>query len=142
MGNPEPQGNSLYALEFQGTTGFAGGDFGTLLRSDDGGTGWTAVRTGQTIDFRQLDMIDEDSLVVASECAARRTDDGGATFRRLPFTSSERRCARQLRAVSFPTEDVGYLLLQDGGVLRTSDGGRSFSPRTVVPADRPGCRRR
>ena len=136
-GTPTPQGNNLFALEFQDTTGYAAGDFGTLLRSDDGGSTWGAVRTGQTIGFRLLDMVDGDSVVVASECAARRTDDGGATFTRLPFTSSERRCARQLRAMSFPTADVGFLLLADGGVLRTADGGRSFSPRTALPGDVP-----
>ena len=130
-GSPEPQGHSLHALELQGTTGYAAGDFGTLLRTNDGGTGWGIVRTGQTLDYREIDVIDSDSIVVASQCAARRTDDGGETFRRLPFTTSERRCARTVEALSFPTRDVGYLLLGDGGVLRTADGGRSFSSRPV-----------
>jgi photosystem II stability/assembly factor-like uncharacterized protein len=130
-GNPEPQGHSLKALELQGAAGYAAGDFGTLLRTKDGGTEWGRVRTGFTLPLSALDMIDADSSVVASQCAARRTDDGGKTFRRLPFTSSERRCARALVALSFPTSDVGYLLLGDGGVLRTADGGRSFSPRAV-----------
>jgi photosystem II stability/assembly factor-like uncharacterized protein len=130
-GSPEPQGQALEALELQGNTGYAAGQFGTLLRTNDGGTDWGTVRTGQTLEFTELDMIDADSVVVASRCAARRTDNGGETFRRLPFTSSERRCARQVHAVSFPSAEVGYLLLEDGGILRTADGGRSFSQKTV-----------
>ncbi len=130
-GNPEPQGNTLHAVELQGTTGYAAGDFGTLLRTNDGGGGWGTVRTGSTIDFRLLDMIDADSVVVGSGCSARRTDDGGGTFRRLPFTASERTCSRGLRSISFPTSNVGYLLLANGGVLRTDDGGESFSSKSV-----------
>ena len=132
-GSPEPQGNNLTSLEFGGGTGYAAGEFGTLLRTNDGGSTWGTVRTGLTIDFTQLEMIDSDSVVLGSPCAARRTDDAGRTFRRLPFTSSERNCTRALIDVSFPTSDVGYLLTTDGRVLRTTDGGRSFSPRTVVP---------
>ncbi len=130
-GNPEPQGNNLPALELQGMTGYAAGDFGTLLRTNDGGTSWGTVRTGLALNFTLMDVIDADSIVLASTCGARRTDDGGATFRRLPFTSSERGCGRSLLDLSFPTADAGYLLLTDGGLLRTTDGGRSFSARSV-----------
>jgi photosystem II stability/assembly factor-like uncharacterized protein len=134
-GSPEPQGNFLTALEFGGGTGYAAGHFGTLLRSNDGGSTWGTVRTGVTLDFAHVEMIDSDSVVVGSQCAARRTDDGGRTFRRLAFTSNERTCRRPLLDVSFPTSDVGYLLSADGRVLQTADGGRSFSQRTAVPGD-------
>ena len=134
-GSPEPQGNFLTAIEFGGGTGYAAGSFGTLLRTNDGGSTWGTVRTGQTLDFAYLEMIDSDSVVVASQCAARRTDDGGRTFRRLAFTSNERTCRRPLFDASFPTSDVGYLLTGDSRVLRTADGGRSFSQRTAVPGE-------
>jgi photosystem II stability/assembly factor-like uncharacterized protein len=131
-GAPEPQGNTLFALEMQGSTGYAAGAFGTLVRTNDGGATWGTVRTGQMLDFRFIEMIDSDSVIVASECAARRTDDGGESFRRLPFTGSESRCNRRLRAISFPTADVGFLLLDDGRILKTTDGGRSFSPQPIT----------
>src|SRR5688500_16720800 len=130
-GTPEPQGNTLPALELQGMTGYAAGDFGTLLRTNDGGGSWGTVRTGLSIRFSEIDVIDADSIVVASACAIRRTDNGGESFRRLPYTSSERNCPRRLVGMSFPTSDVGYLLLEEGGLLRTEDGGESFSTRSV-----------
>lgn len=130
-GTPEPQGNTLAALELQGTTGYAAGDFGTLLRTNDGGSTWGTVRTGLSLHLLELEMIDANSIIVASACAARRTDDGGQTFRRLPYTSNERGCARPLRGISFPTTAVGYLLPSQGGLLRTTDGGRSFSQRAL-----------
>jgi photosystem II stability/assembly factor-like uncharacterized protein len=134
-GSPEPQGNDLLAVEVQGGAGYAAGDFGTLLHTTDSGGSWSTVRTGLFTRLSRLDVIDSDSLVVGSECALRRTDDGGATFRRLPFTTSERRCPRQVAAVAFPSAIVGYLLLTDGAVLKTADGGRSFSALTNAPRD-------
>ena len=105
------------------------------MRTNDGGGTWGTVRTDQTLDFNRLEMIDSDSIVVASDCAARRTDDAGDSFRRLPFTGSEARCNRRLRGLSFPTADIGYLLLDDGRILKTTDGGRSFSPQPIVSDD-------
>ncbi len=39
-GAPEPQGNNLFALELQDATGYAAGEFGTLVRTNDGGGTW------------------------------------------------------------------------------------------------------
>ena len=47
-GNPLPQGNTVNALSFAGQTGYAAGDFGTILRTGDGGatrSGTGAART-------------------------------------------------------------------------------------------------
>jgi photosystem II stability/assembly factor-like uncharacterized protein len=137
-GNPTPQGNDLRAIEFAGTTGYASGDFGALLRTTDGGATWTGLRTGLTASLTRLDVIDGDSLVVGGTCAIRRSDDAGESFRRLPFTPSESRCRRRLADFSFVDANVGYLVLQDGSVLHTADGGRSFSPRAAVPGTGQG----
>src|SRR6476659_2378060 len=63
-GNPQPQGNTLRAVEFQGSLGFAAGDFGTLLRTDDGGATWTGVRTGTTASLTSISIADEDTVLV------------------------------------------------------------------------------
>jgi photosystem II stability/assembly factor-like uncharacterized protein len=132
-GNPTPQGNSLGAIDFAGSTGYAAGDFGTLVRTTDAGVTWTGLRTGVTIDLNRVDVIDADSVVVAGTCAIRRTDDAGESFRRLPFTRSEQLCSRRLADMSFPDPNSGYLVLEDGSMLATADGGRSFSSRDAVP---------
>src|SRR4051812_11027054 len=38
-GNPQPQGNTLRNIEFAPGVGYASGEFGTLLRTDNGGRG-------------------------------------------------------------------------------------------------------
>ena len=135
-GNPTPQGNSLHAIEFAGSTGYAAGDFGTLVRTTDGGANWTGLSTGVTATLHKLEVIDGDSVVVGGTCVVRRTDDAGGSFRRLPFTSSEARCSRRLADFSFPDANIGYLVLENGTLLATGDGGRSFSPRAPIPGTR------
>src|SRR5436190_18913334 len=91
-GSPLPQGDDLGAIAFLGQRGYAVGEFGTMLRSDDGGASWSGVSTGLTEDLTEVHMITPDSVVVAGGCPVRRSDNGGKTFRRLPWTASDARC--------------------------------------------------
>ncbi len=132
-GSPKPQGNTLSGLDFVGDRGYASGDFGTLLRTDDAGASWTGVATGIIDPLVRVRVINADSVVIGGGCALRRSDDGGQSFRRLPWTPSDRSCPSPLASFSFPTPDIGYLLTANGSVIRTADGGESFSRRTSVP---------
>ena len=135
-GNPLPQGNTIRAIDFAGGRGYAVGDFGTLLRTDDMGATWTGITTGIVNNLSRVDVIDPSRLVIGGGCAARRSDDGGQTFHRLPFTTSEISCPSPIQAISFPSSSNGVLLLQDGTLLATADGGSSFSRRTAIPGTR------
>jgi len=133
-GNPAPQGNSLKALDFRGLRGYAIGNAGTALRSDDGGSTWAGLATGTSGDLTRMQIIDPDTVVVlgGGGCVLRRTDDGGKTFRKL-FIVAEVSCPDRVQAVSFVSKTTGYLLLADGSVLKTTDSGDSFSKQTAVP---------
>lgn len=135
-GNPTPQGNTLRALEFVGERGYAAGDFGTLLRTDDGGASWTGIATGIASDLRRIRIVSRDTIVVAGDCTVRRSDDAGASFTRLPWTTSDESCTAKVSSLAFPSGEVGYLLLDDGNVLRSADGGRTWARRTAVPGTR------
>jgi photosystem II stability/assembly factor-like uncharacterized protein len=136
-GNPLPQGHGLRALDMDGSLGYAAGDFGTLLRTDDGGSTWTALSTGVTADLAQVAILDSDSVVVAGRCAVRRSDDGGRTFVRLAWTTSDERCGATIAAIAFPTEQRGYLVRTDGSILRTDDGGLTWTTATTLVAGEP-----
>ena len=56
-GNPQPQGETLRQIEFSGSRGFAAGDFGTLVRTDDGGSTWTGLRAGLIEAVRLVDVV-------------------------------------------------------------------------------------
>src|ERR687890_2532560 len=109
-GNPQPQGNTLHTVEFAGGRGYAAGQFGTLLRTDDGGRNWIGIPTGITSDLARIRAIDQNTVVIGSGCVLRRSDDGGTTFKRLPFTT-ETDCPATVASLSFPSPQVGYLLL-------------------------------
>jgi photosystem II stability/assembly factor-like uncharacterized protein len=132
-GNPQPQGQTLDELEFVGDRGYAGGEFGTLVRTDDGGATWTGLRTGLTEKLRQVDVVNANTLVIAGACALRRSDDGGQSFSRLPWTASDADCPSTIAAIHFPNPNTGYVVTQDSSVFRTDDGGETFARVTSVP---------
>lgn len=132
-GNPLPQGNGLRALELFGNRGYAAGAFGTILRTDDAGATWSGLPSGTTADLEDIRVLDEDTLIAGGGCSLRRSDDGGLTFKRLPFTASDLRCSSRVASFDFADPAVGFLLLDDGTVVQTPDGGDSFAQRTAVP---------
>ncbi|MGH2958622.1 MAG: WD40/YVTN/BNR-like repeat-containing protein [Solirubrobacterales bacterium] len=135
--NPLPQGNTLTKAETIGGRAYVAGEAGTIMRSDNGGASWTGIRSGLPAamsDVRTIRAITADTVIFASDCGLRRTDDGGVTVRRLPWSSTDVACASKIASLSFPTPDVGYLLLDSGEVLQTSDGGESWRKQTAAPA--------
>ena len=132
--DPLPQGHTINAVDLSGSIAYAAGDFGTLLRSDDGGLTWAGLATGVTADLERVTAVDADSVVVAGRCLLRRSDDAGATFTRLPWTLSDDRCVSPIAGVTFPTEQHGYLALQNGTVHQTADGGRTWTRVTDPPS--------
>jgi photosystem II stability/assembly factor-like uncharacterized protein len=133
-GDPVPQGNALSALAFNGGVGYAVGADGTALRTNDGGSTWTGLATGTSANLTKLQIIDPNNLVVlgGNGCVLRRSSDGGATFQPL-FILAQNGCPNPVQSFFFVNGEIGYLLLHDGSVLRTSDGGKTFSKQTAIP---------
>ena len=133
-GNPVPQGNTLRALGFVGARGYAVGDFGTVLRTDDGGVTWAGLPSGVSQSLGLLQVLGPDSFVVGGGCVVRRSDDGGKSFRRIYFVAPS--CKEPVSALTFSSSAVGYLALADGTLLSTADAGASFALKTAVPGSR------
>ena len=135
-GNPLLGPNALRDLACAGNTCYAAGDFGTLLKSTDGGATWKGIVTGLTIDLGRVRLAggQADQVVVGGGCSVRRSNNGGDTFFRLPFTTRDTGCADAVASFSFPTQNTGYFLLQSGRTLVTTDGGKTFTRRTPVPS--------
>jgi photosystem II stability/assembly factor-like uncharacterized protein len=134
-GNPQPQGNTLHAMAFAGSTGYAVGDFGTLLQTTDGGSTWAGLPAGTFTNLTRLQVLDANTVIAGGGCVARRSIDGGRTFTRIAFTPVESSCPdkSKLAAFSFLSANHGYLVLADGSVFETTDGGTEFAPKTGVP---------
>jgi photosystem II stability/assembly factor-like uncharacterized protein len=134
-GNPLPQGNTLRAMSFAGTTGYAVGDFGTLLKTTDGGTTWTGTPAGTFTNLTEVQALDANTLVAGGGCVARLSTDGGASFSRIILTPVESACPEdsKLAALSFRSADAGYVVSADGAVSQTGDRGVTFAVRVAVP---------
>ena len=131
-GNPQPQGNTLRQLEFGPGGGYAAGEFGTLLRTDNG-LAWTGLPTGVTADITDLRAVDADTVIFGTGCIMRRSNDGGRNFSRVPFVAREQNCPSPLAAFHFPSDQTGFVVLADGSVSNTSDGGQSFGGKREIP---------
>ena len=95
-----------------------------------------ARATGITEALDRISIVDEDSVVVGRMHRAalrRRRPDV-----RAAAVDGQRRALRRESVVTpdFLADETGYLLLEDGSVLRTADGGRTWSRRTAVPGTR------
>lgn len=138
-GDPVPQGETLDGVAFQGARGYAVGENGVVLRSDDGGAGWVGLASGTQSGLSLLQEVDPATVVVGGGCTVRESTDSGATFHRMPINESEQACASKVASFSFLSPSTGYIELADGSVLFTKDGGQSVEPKTKVPLGGAGA---
>jgi photosystem II stability/assembly factor-like uncharacterized protein len=114
-------------------TGYAVGDFGTVLKSTDGGQTWSGLPSGTTSNLSIVQELDPDTVIVGGGCALRESTNGGATFAAMPINPSDAVCGSDLAAVSFSSASTGYVLLRSGQVLYTTNGGATVTAKTRVP---------
>jgi photosystem II stability/assembly factor-like uncharacterized protein len=131
-GNPQPQGETLRAIDLHGSFGVAAGDFGTLLRTEDGGRSWTAVRSGNRYSNEWDISIAGSSVLFGGGCFTGRSDDAGVTFKKVPSQ------CRATMAVSLPSAARGFRLNGDGAVQRMDDGATFVDVGPVPGTDAAG----
>jgi photosystem II stability/assembly factor-like uncharacterized protein len=130
---PTPQGQSLAGVTFDGSTGYAVGNFGTVLQSADGGQTWSGLPSGTTSNLSIVQELDPNTVIVGGGCALRESTNGGQTFTPMPINPSDTVCSSELAAISFSSATTGYVLLQSGHVLQTTNGGATVTAKTRVP---------
>jgi photosystem II stability/assembly factor-like uncharacterized protein len=134
-GDPTPQGSGLDAVTFQGSVGFAVGTFGTVLRSEDGGETWEGLPSGTRNNLSLVQELSPTTAIVAGECTVRESVNGGASFTSIPIIGSESKCPSDVAAVSFFEAAAGFVELENGTVLLTSEEGQTVTSKTPVPLD-------
>ena len=122
---------------------WASGSKGTVLRTVDGGSTWTAVPIAgeEASDFRDVEAFGPDDAVVmaiARPAKIFRTRDGGKTWARTFFDDSP---GIFLDSLAFFDDRNGLAVgdPMDGRFLliATADGGETWTP--VLPASRPAA---
>jgi photosystem II stability/assembly factor-like uncharacterized protein len=132
--NPTPQGRTLNAISFSGGVGYAVGRGGTALVTSNAGASWSGLTTGTTGELESLQVLSPSNIIVGGGggCITRISADGGQTFKRI-FNVSEAGCSEPVAAFSFVSPQVGMLLLHNGSLEATADGGETFARKTGLP---------
>lgn len=132
-GDPVPQGNTLNNVAFIGARGFAVGEFGTVLRSDDGGASWIGLASGTKSSLSLVQEVDPNTVIVGGGCTVRESVNGGESFARLPVDESEGNCPTKIASFSFLSASTGFVEQSDGSILLTTNGGQTLQQKTPVP---------
>ena len=114
-----------------GSTGYAVGDFGTLLKTGDGGATWSGLPAGTFSNLTELQVLDGNTLFAGGGCVARRSTDGGKTFTRIAFTQRRVQLpgrGSNLAALAFLDANTGYIV--------RAAAARSSRPTTAGRASR------
>jgi photosystem II stability/assembly factor-like uncharacterized protein len=133
--DPMPQAHNLNNVAFIEERGYAVGEEGTVLRSDDGGLSWVDAPSGTDSELTLVQEVDPETVIVGGGCTVRESDNGGMSFARMAFDSSQEGCASPVAAFSFLTPSEGFLATSDGAILWTGNGGASFQTRTSLPLE-------
>jgi photosystem II stability/assembly factor-like uncharacterized protein len=133
-GNPMPQGRTLRAIAFSGGVGYAVGNGGTVLSTSNAGSSWSGLTTGTTGELESVQVLSPTSVVVGGGqgCITRISKNGGQTFTRI-FSIAESNCPEPVASFSFLSPQVGFLLLANGSLEATNDGGETFARKTGIP---------
>src|SRR5438094_9019547 len=120
--NPGPQGNNVRGASFvDANTGTVVGEYGTIVRTTDGGNSWTIQFSGTTQNLWAVSFKDSNKgTAVGVGGTILGTTDGGASW--VPQTSGT---TLQLRGVSLSDANTGTAVGEGGTILRSTDGGNS-----------------
>jgi photosystem II stability/assembly factor-like uncharacterized protein len=125
--NPLPQGNGLSSVSFVNElTGWTVGEYGTILRTTDGGINWTLQSSGTIETLTGVSFTDSDyGTAVGGPGTILRTTDGGTTWTEQLSGTTE-----WLEGVSFTDSVNGTAVGFLGKILRTTNGGTTWTSQS------------
>ena len=126
--NPLPQGNHLYSVQYYNTNvGFAVGEYGTILKTTNGGKDWRLQNSGTTNTLTKVFFIDSlYGTVVGDSGTILHTKNGGKTWE-----AQSSGVKTFLNCVSFANRSIGFVVGEDSTVLYTSDEGITWIKRHI-----------
>ena len=105
-------------------SGWAMGDNGTILHTEDGGKNWhleaSTMRWFHSVAFATPQF----GWAVGWNGTILHTEDGGESWNSQVSNTKE-----QLFSVAFVTPQIGWAAGNNGAILHTDDGGKSWTPQ-------------
>ena len=120
---PAPTSNQLVSLDFiDATTGWAVGEYGTIVKSTDGGSTWRLIEIPELNYLRDVHFPSAiTGYIVGTDGIILKSVNGGETWmpQTTPFTND-------LNRVRFRDERTGWIVGEKGLILYTNDGGENW----------------
>ncbi len=134
---PTPSGQGLYRLAVVGTSVYAVGQGGVVLRSDDGGATWQGLPSGTENPLEWVAPTYGGGVTLAGTCDVMRSTPTGG-FRRLAYTPWCQYPSGYVPQVGMPASIFslapdgvnGFVMDRMGTLVTTADGGATFTRRT------------
>lgn len=138
------RGFGLGAIDFRDTLrGCVVGGFGNIWLSDDGGRLWRRARnavfpSGDAL--LGLQFLDARQGWAHGNATLAHTEDGGETWHRVRTDPEDRYLS--MSGIHYLDDSSGWLLSHTEGLMRTYDGGRTWTrvPLPTRPGERPTLR--
>ena len=120
---PGPTSNQLTSIYFTDTnTGWAVGEFGTVVKTRDGGESWQLIEIPWQNSLTDLHFpTPADGVIVGENGLILKSVDGGESW-----SQKEIRFTNNLRRVLFRNRDEGWAIGEKGLILHTADAGESW----------------
>ncbi len=121
--NPKPQGNHLYASYFiDNNIGYVAGQFGTLLKTLDGGVSWISqlIPDVPDPDLHSAYFLNTSEGFVISNFGVYKTIDGGTSW---DYYSPG---GVPIHSIYFTSHDTGFITGNNGSLYRSSDFGQTW----------------
>ncbi len=127
--NPLPQGNNIFSTWVTDeNTAFLVGDYGTIMRTKDGGNTWDYYNCNTTAHFNAVTFADDMTGYVGGHYGKLyKTTNGGDSWFRLECSISQ----DVFTSISFISPDTGFVLSVYGKLYKTTDGGSSWTTANI-----------
>lgn len=114
--------DGLFAITFRGSHGWAVGEHGLLVTTEDGGQTWAVQPKMIDGALLAIDMPDDQhGVIVGQSGVIFVTTDGGKTWKRAQSDAKDR-----LFSVSINSQGFGVAVGEFGAYLRTRDFGQTW----------------
>lgn len=112
-------------------TGYVAGDWGTILKTIDGGNEWITLNSGTTRFLKSIFFINSDfGFAVGESSSILKTIDGGQTWTEKMSENNY----YNFSSVYFQDSQNGFVAGDRGGIpsiCKTTDGGETWIQKTV-----------
>lgn len=108
--------------------GWAVGDSGRILHTNDGGNSWRVQESGTTVSLKCVHFATAQlGWIGGAGDSIGKTTNGGVSWTWLHPAGESR---RTFMAISFANESAGWIVDNYGGIIHTEDGGITWTPQS------------